>query len=211
MTATTKIIIADDHKLILDGLKALFKDAEQFQIIAEAENGQRLVELAKIMLPEVIITDIDMPILNGIEAVKILRNLMPGLKILVLTMHKDKNMFLKLQEAGANGYIHKNCDKEELLFAINQILKGKEFVSNEIQVIETSFKVQDVVAEVELTKREIEILILITEGLTNIEIGKKIFISDRTVDTHRTNLMKKLNVKNVAGLIRFAYTNGILS
>ncbi len=211
MTATTKIIIADDHKLILDGLKALFKDAEQFQIIAEAENGQKLVELTKKMLPDVIITDIDMPILNGIEAVKILRNFIPGLKILVLTMHKDKNMFLKLREAGANGYIHKNCDKEELFFAINQILKGKEFVSNKIQVVETSFKVQDIVVEVELTKREIEILILITEGLTNIEIGKKIFISDRTVDTHRTNLMKKLNVKNVAGLIRFAYTNGILS
>lgn len=206
-----KVIIADDHKLIIDGLKSLLEERPEIKIVAEAENGQQLIEKAKIVLPDLIITDIDMPVLSGIEAVKILRKEFPELKILVLTMHKDKAMFLKLKEAGANGYIHKNCDKEELFFAINQLLKGKEFISNEIQESEKVFKIQDSVAEIELTKREVEILIHITEGLTNIEIGKKLFISDRTVDTHRTNLMKKLNVKNVAGLIRFAYTNALIS
>ncbi|MES2589608.1 MAG: response regulator transcription factor [Bacteroidota bacterium] len=202
-----KIILADDHKLILDGLKLLLADNADFKIIAEAENGKELIEKTRLVNPDLIITDIDMPIMTGLEAVKILRKEFGSLKILVLSMHKDQSMFLKLKEAGANGYIHKNCDKEELFFAINQLLKGKEYISSEIQDSENTYKIENSVTEIELTKREIEILVHITEGLTNIEIGKKLFISDRTVDTHRTNLMKKINVNNVAGLIRFAYQN----
>lgn len=206
-----KVIIADDHKLIIDGLKSLLEEKPEIKIVAEAENGQELIEKTRVVNPDLIITDIDMPVLSGVEAVRVLRKESTALKILVLTMHKDKAMFLKLKEAGANGYIHKNCDKEELFFAINQLLKGKGFMSSEIQEADNSFKVQDSATEVDLTKREVEILIHITEGLTNVEIGQKLFISDRTVDTHRTNLMKKLNVKNVAGLIRFAYTHALIS
>lgn len=207
---TIKLIIADDHKLIVDGLKSLLAEKTEIRLVAEVENGQQLVEKTRVALPDLVITDLDMPVLSGLEAVKILRREFPSLKILVLTMHKDKNMFLKLRHAGANGYIHKNCDKEELFFAITQLLKGKEFFSSEILESEHTYKIPQSSEEIELTKREVEILVLITEGLTNIEIGKKLFISDRTVDTHRTNLMKKLHVRNVAGLIRFAYGNRLI-
>jgi DNA-binding NarL/FixJ family response regulator len=206
-----KIIIADDHKLIIDGLKALFNDSKEYKIIAESENGKQLIDFVRLLNPQLIITDIDMPILSGVEAVKILSKEFPLLKILVLTMHKDKKMFLNLKEAGAHGYIHKNCDKDELFFAISQLLKGKEYISSELVDSPIGFKIPNSSISVELTKREIEILTLITEGLTNIEIGEKLFISDRTVDTHRTNLMRKLEVKNVAGLIRFAYSNSLIS
>lgn len=205
-----RIILADDHKLILDGLAALLQDNDEIKIISVAENGQQLVEQCRILKPDFVITDIDMPVLSGEEAVKVLRAEFPELKILVLTMHLDARIFNKMKEAGANGYLHKNSDKEELLFAINQILKGKEYASSEIKPIEKSFKIPEVASEVALTKREIEIISLVALGLTNIEIGKKLFISDRTVDTHRTNLMRKLNINNVAGLIRFAYTHKLI-
>lgn len=205
-----RIILADDHKLILDGLMALLQENPEIKVLSTAENGQQLVEQCRLLKPQLIITDIDMPVLSGVEAVRILRIEFPELKILALTMHKDPGVFTKMKNAGANGYIHKNSDKEELFFAINQILKGKEYTSNEILLSETSYKIPDVTTDIILTKREIEIVSLIALGLTNVEIGKKLFISDRTVDTHRTNLMRKLDVNNVAGLIRFAYTNKLI-
>jgi DNA-binding NarL/FixJ family response regulator len=206
-----RIILADDHKLILDGIKALLENSTNIKVIAEAENGRQLVDLVKIFQPALVITDIDMPVMNGIETVTIIHKEFPDIKILALTMHKDKTLFSKMKEAGANGYIHKNTDKEELLFAIHQIMNGKEYTGSDIgndespQIAVINSKLTE-----ELTKREIEILVFIANGMTNIEIGKKLFISDRTVDTHRTNLMRKLNVNNVAGLIRYAYKNDLV-
>ena len=208
--STVKVIIADDHKLIIDGLKALLGNAPGVRIIAEAENGLQLVEQARILEPHLVITDIDMPVMSGIDAVKQLRKEFPELKILVLTMHKDKSFYTKMKEAGANGYIHKNIDKEELLFAIHKVSSGKEYTSTEIHEEPEAPAIPAAVTADALTKREIEILIHIAEGLTNAEIGNKLFISDRTVDTHRTNIMRKLNVNNVAGLIRYAYTNNLV-
>ena len=209
-----KIIIADDHKLILDGIKAMLEKVPEFRLLAAVENGHELVAKTRILQPDVVITDIDMPGMDGNEAVKILHKEFPKLKILVLTMHHEKSMYLKLKASGAHGYIHKNCDKEELFFAVRQILKDKEYISNEIQHAETAsgnYRIEGSSVPVELTKREVEILVLIAGGLTNIEIGEKLFISDRTVDSHRTNLMRKLEVKNVAGLIRFAYNNKMMN
>ncbi|MCE3297296.1 MAG: hypothetical protein K0R65_3010 [Crocinitomicaceae bacterium] len=210
----TKIIIADDHTLILDGIKSMLEKVPEYSLLAAVDNGRELVAKTRILQPDLVITDIDMPVMDGNEAVKILHKEFPGLKILVLTMHHEKSMYLKLKASGAHGYIHKNCDKEELFFAIQQILKGKEYISSEIQPGETgsgNYRVEGSSVPVELTKREVEILGLIAEGLTNIEIGEKLFISHRTVDSHRTNLMRKLDVKNIAGLIRFAYSNGIVN
>lgn len=206
-----KVIIADDHKLIVDGLKSLLENHPEIKIIAEAENGKKLVELVDIVEPHLVITDLDMPIMSGYEAVMQIKTKFPHIKILVLTMHNDMSIFLKMKELGTNGYIHKNVDKEELLYAITQIIDGNEYVSNELQYADKSFKVADSANHVELTKREIEIVVLIAQGLTNIEIGKKLFISDRTVDSHRTNLMRKLNVNNVAGIVRFAFSNHLIS
>jgi len=174
------------------------------------ENGKELVEKTRLINPDIVLTDIDMPIMSGEEAVKILRKEFPELKILVLSMHKDYAKYALMKTAGANGFIHKNTDKDELIFAINQIIKGKEYISSEINKESIVLTNSDHTKEADLTKREIEIVKFIALGLSNNEIGSKLFISARTVDTHRTNIMRKINVNNVAGLIRFAYLSKII-
>lgn len=206
--STIKIILADDHKLILDGLRSLLEQPN-LKVVAEAENGSQLIDLCRLLSPDLVLTDVDMPVMNGFDAVKILRSEFPELKILVLTMHKDRGLYLRMKEAGANGYIHKNIDKEELLFAIHKVMSGKEYSSAEIHEAQIAALTGNEPHE-PLTKRETEILTQIAQGLTNAEIGMKLFISDRTVDTHRTNLMRKLGVNNVAGLVRYAYTQKLL-
>lgn len=208
---TYKIIIADDHQLIIDGIKSLLEHNAEFNIVAGVENGKELVEKTRLINPDIILTDIDMPIMSGEEAVSILRKEFPALKILVLSMHKDYAKYALMKTAGANGFIHKNTDKDELIFAINQIIKGKEYISSEINKESIVFTNSEHAIEADLTKREIEIVKFIALGLSNNEIGSKLFISARTVDTHRTNIMRKLNVNNVAGLIRFAYTSKIIT
>ncbi|MBI2258231.1 MAG: response regulator transcription factor [Flavobacteriia bacterium] len=205
-----KVIIADDHQLIIDGIISLLENENEFKIIAGVINGKELIEKTKLLIPDIVITDIDMPIMSGEEAVKILRKEFPDLKILVLSMHKDLAKYALMKVAGANGFIHKNTDKEELIFALRQLIKGKEYVSSEINTENIVVKKETSLMKVDLTKREIEIIQYIALGLSNNEIGTKLFISARTVDTHRTNIMRKINVNNVAGLIRFAYTSKII-
>ena len=205
-----KIIIADDHQLIIDGLKSLLESNTEFKIVVGVENGKELIDKARLINPDIVLTDIDMPIMSGEEAVKILRSEFPNLKILVLTMHKDHNKYLIMKNAGANGFTHKNTDKEELIFAIHQILKGKEYLSPEIKKVNLNSISSENILNIDLTKRELEILKFIALGVSNVEIGNKLFISARTVDTHRTNIMRKINANNVAGLIRFAYNNKII-
>jgi len=153
-----------------------------------------------------------MPEMDGIEATKQIKTHFPEVKIVILTMHDEQSLVKKLLEIGADGYILKNSSKTELEMAIRQIQSGKKHFSSEVTMILLE---EESPAEVnaqlkQLTEREIEILKLISEGLSNKEIGDQLFISHRTVDTHRTNLMKKLDVHNVAGLIRFAIKNGLV-
>jgi DNA-binding NarL/FixJ family response regulator len=207
----TKIrtILADDHQLILDGLLSLLKDTE-VEVIAQANDGAQLVELCQLLKPQLVLTDMDMPKLNGHDAIIQLRKEFPELKILVLTMHQDKGLYLRMMQAGANGFLNKNIDKEELHFAIHKIMNGKEYSSVNF-LSETNRTDQNGTTNVpDLTKRELEIIVLIAEGHTNNSIGEKLFISERTVDTHRTNLMRKLGVNNVAGIIRYAYSNKLV-
>jgi DNA-binding NarL/FixJ family response regulator len=205
-----KIILADDHQLIIDGLISLLENDKEFKIICGVLNGKELIEKVKIIRPDIIITDIDMPVMNGEEAVKILKNEFPEIKILVLSMHKDYHKYLQLKIAGANGFIHKNIDKEELVFALQQIVKGKEYVSKVINKESNQLTTLNEEVKVDLTRRELEIVKYLALGLSNYDIGTKLFISARTVDTHRTNIMRKINVNNIAGLIRFAYSNKIV-
>jgi two-component system, NarL family, nitrate/nitrite response regulator NarL len=208
-----KVIIADDHQLVIDGLKSLLKEDKDIQVMAHASDGVELLDLLKIHQPDVIISDIDMPELNGIEATQKIKKTFPHIKVIALTMHNDKSMITKMSEAGASGYVLKNIGRDELIKAIKEVNVGKTFYSSEVTqtLLSNSQKEQnDLVLLEALTEREIEILKLIAEGLSNTQIGEKLFISPRTVDTHRTNLMKKIGANNIAALIRFAYKNGFI-
>jgi DNA-binding NarL/FixJ family response regulator len=210
-----KVIICDDHQILVQGLRSLLKDSEEVEIIATANNGQELLEVLKNKIPNVILLDIDMPVMDGYETLKQIKSKHHDIKIISLTIHTDKTIIQRMMDAGANGYLLKNINKSELNEAIRKVHSGKIYISDEAtnsllekDKIETKPFLANNTTE-ELTKRESEIIKLIAEGYSNTEIGGMLYISPRTVDTHRTNIKKKLNVKNIAGLIKYAIQSGI--
>lgn len=216
MADITKVIIVDDHQLILDGLRNIFADIPATNIIAEAHNGEQALKLIDSLQPDLVMMDVDMPVMNGLEACLQLRKSNPRVKVIILTMHDEPSLIRRIMEIGADAYLIKNSDQEKLRSAIEKVIAGEkvfdeELLSNNQQTGNVfSLKPSDAVLMSQLTEREIEILSLIADGLSNKEIGDKIFISHRTVDTHRTNLMRKLDIHNMAGLIRFAIRNGLI-
>ncbi len=212
-----RIIIADDHKMVVDGLKSILETNFPFQVVSTAENGQDLLRILSLVEPDVVLMDIDMPVMNGMVAMQEIKRLYPNIPVIVLTMHEEATLIKKMMDLGAKGFLFKNSNKDELFSAIEIVSKGGIYHSSEIG--ENSSKAQQLSFEADkhsnlgftLTDREIEILQLIAAGLSNKEIGDKLYISHRTVDTHRTNLMKKIEVNNIAGLIRFAIKNGYIS
>jgi DNA-binding NarL/FixJ family response regulator len=192
------ILLADDHQLILDGLNALLKERQDILVAGEAKNGRDALSLVKLLEPDVVLMDIDMPVMNGIEALREIKKVSPSTKVIILSMHEASGMIKNLMALGANGYLLKSCSQDELLGAIFSVAIGQQYFS------------QGVVRSLLNTDRETEILQLIAGGYSNKEIGTKLYISHRTVDTHRTNLMKKLNVGNIAGLISFAIKKGLV-
>lgn len=213
------ILIVDDHHLVSDGLKSIVEELEGFEIIGTAENGKEGVLLATNLSPDIVLMDIDMPIMNGLEATRRIKELKLSAKVIILTMHNESSLIKKVMDIGADGYLLKNADREEFHDALNTVSKGKSYFSSEVtrsllnpDQKPSNFAIDpDSVQLAKLTEREIDILKNIAEGFTNKEIGDKLFISHRTVDTHRTNLMKKLEVHNIAGLIKFAIKNGLVN
>lgn len=209
-----KILIADDHKIVIDGIKSLLTEESSFRVVGEVDNGQQVLEFIKENEVDVFLVDVTMPVMNGIETTKALKEVLPEAKILALTMHEDPQYFKKMVEAGASGYILKNTDKHELVKAIQLISEGRNYFSNEMYSdyimgrIKPGKESED--PEMFLTKREIEVLKHIADEMKNHEIAEKLFISTRTVDTHRRNLLQKLDVKNTAGLVRYALKSGII-
>lgn len=211
-----KVFITDDHKIVQDGLTSILENLENTLVIGKANNGEECInQLREGRLPNVILMDIDMPKLNGIDTTKIVKSEFPSIKILGLSMHNEQGVIQSLIDAGADGYILKNSDREELKNGIETVMNGQRFFSTEVTMTllgqAEEIKSTDITSPMlkELTEREIEILKLIAEGYSNKEIGDQLFISHRTVDTHRTNLMRKLDVHNIAGLIKFALKNGL--
>lgn len=209
-----KIIIADDHQMVTEGLKSLLESDATMKVIATAPNGYELIRMVELVLPDIVLMDIDMPVMNGIEALSAIRKQFPGLKVIVLTMHEEKALVKKMTELGAKGFLFKNSDKVELVNAIKIVNSGGSYftaalTSKLLESYQTGSPASTHSVLI-LTDREIEILKLIAAGFSNKEIGDKLYISHRTVDTHRTNLMKKLEVSNIAGLIRFAIKNGYI-
>lgn len=207
-----RILIVDDHQLVLDGLSSIVESAEGFDLASTAVNGEEALKYLEHLKIDILMTDLDMPVMNGQELTKKCKSKYPEIKILVLTMHDEKAMIKQLMELGADGYILKNSDRNELIRALETIASGKKFFSTDVTMAlsKEDEKPEDLEALKDFTPREIEILKLVSEGLSNKEIGEKLFISHRTVDTHRTNIMKKLNVHNIAGLIHFSIRHGLL-
>lgn len=203
-----KIIIADDHDMIIQGIRTLLNNNSDFEIIHSVNNGLELIEILKVFLPDIILLDVDMPKMTGIEAAKIIKKEYPEIKIIILTVHDEAGMIHKFREIGVDGYLLKNISQHELITALKVVHSGKKTYSSEVTEVLISENTKKQKNTLSLTEREIEILKLIAEGFSNTEIGEKLFISHRTVDTHRTNLMKKIEVNNIAGLIKFALTNG---
>lgn len=216
MNQKIKILLADDHPIVRNGISASLQSIDQFEIVGEAENGLEAVEMTTDLRPDVVIVDISMPEMCGISATKAIREKNPKTKVLVLTMHDEEQYMVQMLAAGANGYLAKNSSKDELVSAIHAICSNDVFysplISEDIiqRYIDALESQQDEEDDIPLTNREKEILELISESLTTKEISAKLFISHRTVDTHRTNLMRKLNIRNTAGLVRFAIQKGLV-
>ncbi len=205
-----RVAIADDHPLVLNGLQAMIDSHPDLQMAARAENGSKLIEEMHQHDVDVVLLDIDMPEMNGIETTAEIQKLFPKVRILILTIHDEKSFIQQLIQLGAHGYLLKNSSEEELLHAIRNVHEGRNPFSGKVtmKLIEPEMPPNDELKF--LTEREVEVLSRIAAGKSNKEIGGELFISHRTVDTHRTNLMKKLDVHNIAGLIRIAYRNNLI-
>jgi DNA-binding NarL/FixJ family response regulator len=212
-----EVIIADDHQMVAEGLKSLIEFDGEIVVKHIAPHGRELIRLLNFTEPDVVLMDIDMPVMNGFEAMQQIHKDFPDLKVIIVSMHEEKGLVKKMTDAGAKGFLFKNSDRDELIWAIKSVLEGRTYFTSKLtmnlinekssgQTMNTS---DTKIAS--LTEREIEILKFIADGLSNKEIGEKLFISHRTVDTHRTNLMKKLDVNNIAGLIRYALKNGFVN
>ena len=209
-----KIILVDDHQMFRDGVKSVLSEEKNIDIIGEVGNGNDLYELLKTEQPDLIITDISMPDISGLEIAKYIAENYPGIKILILSMHSNIEFISKALSIGANGYLPKDTSMNELLEAINTIYNGENYFNKEISdtILKSIIKKskQEVNPKIEaLTKREKEIIKLVVDGFSNKEIAEKLFISIRTVDSHKTNIMQKLNLKSSVELVKYAIKNNL--
>lgn len=212
--AKVRILLADDHELIRTGIRNLIGGVRDFQIVGESADGEETVAKVRELKPDVVIIDISMPKVSGIEATKRIRAEVPSAKVLVLTMHENAEYVYQILKSGASGYILKNAGKEEITEAIHAVMRGDRFFSPRIselmisEYVRQAEKRDDQSQGATLTHREQEVLRLIARGLNNQQIADKLFISPRTVDTHRTNIMQKLNIHDAVNLVRYALEHG---
>ena len=212
---TIKILLADDHKIMRDGMTLLMQREKDLQVVAEANNGAEAVSLALEHEPDVILMDINMPGMDGIEATRAILSELPEAKVIALTSHTEGKMVQEMFRAGALAFLGKNCSNQEILDAVRSVMSEKYYISEEMtgRVIE-DFVLQHIpqITEVsdKLTNREKEVLKLIAEGLSTKKIADSLNLSSKTVGAHRENLMKKLDLHNVAQLTRYAIQKGLI-
>lgn len=212
-TNDIRVLLVDDHRIILDGLKGLLEAAVGITCVGTASDGADAIYQCGHLSADVVLMDIDMPVLDGIAATERLKRDHPQVKVIILSMHDEAALVRRVMELGADGYLVKNCGREELLLAIRDVHAGRKHFSSALTESLLHQKTEsdqqhDLLKD--LSEREVEVLAALAEGLTNKEIGERLFISPRTVDTHRTNLMKKLGTHNVAGLVRIAIKAGLV-
>lgn len=220
MNKKLKILLVDDHDMFRDGVKLLLSSGNTAEVIAEARNGKEFLEIAPKCHPDVVLMDIAMPEMDGIEATKIAYEQFPGMKILALTMFGDEKYYYKLIQSGIKGFVLKSSGISELIKAIDEVAEGRNFFSNEllcklinnIYTNKTDAETKtDAQAIDKISKREIEVLNEVVMGLSNEEIGEKLHISVTTVRTHRQNLLQKTGSNNTASLIMYAIKNKLIN
>lgn len=207
------ILIVDDHQLMIDGIKSALDSEENFKIIGYANNGIEAISICQETRVDLILMDVSMPIMDGEEATKIISSLHPKTRIIAITMHDDILHLNKMIQAGAVGYLLKSANKVELVHAINKVLNGGTYFSSDIKIVE-----KEKVAEhseidnsdLKLSEREVEVISLIAKGKSSAEIAETLNISSRTVQKHRSNIMEKIGVNNISGLLRYAFAHGII-
>jgi DNA-binding NarL/FixJ family response regulator len=208
-----KILLVDDHTLFRNGLKMLLDTLPGYEVTGEASNGKEFLGLIAKSDYDIVFLDIEMPEINGIEAAKRAIELKPEMKIITLSMYGDEEYYDQMVDAGAKGFLLKNTNLQEVKAAIDTVMNGGNYFSQELmQSLLRNYKsVKDIKEpEAELSEREIEILLLICSGLSNQEIGDRLFISKRTVEKHRANIHSKTNCKNTAGLVMYAIKNQLI-
>lgn len=206
-----KFVIADDHKIFRQGLRYALVDDHRLKCVGEAENGMQLIELIDKQRPDIVLADIKMPEMDGIEATKKIRASWPDTKILILTTYDDENLILLLLDIGINGFLLKNADPDEIKRAIHHVCEHDHYFNDILSsTMLRSITKKKPKEAVKLNERETEVLKLICAEMTATEIAEKIFLSPRTVEGIRTTLIEKTGVKNTAGLVVFAIKNGIV-
>jgi len=210
-----QILITDDHQLFREGIVNLLAAAPEIKIVGQAGNGLEAIEMSRTLNPDVVIMDLSLPVINGVDATRILHQELPAIRILVLSMHADKHFIKEALEAGASGYLSKNCTYSQLIDAINTVYQGKKYLSakiTEVLIDDYLNKDEDAMGiQQELTERESEILKLIAEGVSARDISTQLFISVKTVGTHKQHILEKLNLKSTVDIIKYAIKKGIIS
>jgi DNA-binding NarL/FixJ family response regulator len=215
-TADIKLMIADDHELYRDGFKLMLSKFPEIILTGEASNGRELLELTAQLNPDVILTDIKMPVMDGIEATKKIAALYPGKGIICLSMYDDDELIIEMLEAGATGYLIKNAGKDQIIEAIKTVYNGDPYycktTSHKLtqMIAKSRFNPYHKTAKTEFSEREKEIIACVCDEMTNKQIADKLFISVRTVEGHRLKILEKMNVKNTVGLVVYAIKNGIV-
>jgi DNA-binding NarL/FixJ family response regulator len=206
------ILLVDDHKLLRDGLRNIIEQRSNMEIIGEASDGREAIKMASKLMPDVIVMDVAMPGLNGVEAAKKIHKNLPEIKIIGLSMHSGKQFIQGMFKAGAFGYLLKDGDADELITAISTVIKNKKYLSKDInQEYLTLIKKGETIEKEQLSTREKEVLQLIAEGKSSKEIGEILFLSSKTIDVHRNNIMKKIELYTIPELTKYAIKKGLTS
>ena len=217
MNSPAKILIADDHTILRAGIRSLLEMVPEFQVVGEVDNGKDAIQLAGQLKPDLLLSDLSMPKTNGTEAIQRIKSRYPDIKILVLTVHKTEEHVHAALKAGANGYVLKDDTSEELISAIHNILAGKTHLSPGICTeVVTGFLAspnkENIPSSIDLlTTREREVIKLIAEGYRNKDVAKYLSISIKTVEKHRSNMMKKLDLHSTSGITSYAIRNGLVT
>ena len=214
----TKILLVDDHQIVIDGMRSILSEEPSVEVIGWANDGKEGLDCCRMLAPDLVLMDLDMPLMSGMVAARELKATMPHIKVIILSLHAEKSVIQHMIQTGVDGYLMKNSDKEEVLRAIKAVAAGQKYFSSAVTLSLSSMmetKVPPPTSELQqqlslLSDREVEVLKAIAEGATNKEIGQQLHLSPRTVDAHRANIMKKLEIKKVTGLVRFALKTGLV-
>jgi len=210
-----RVLLAEDHTIVRKGLRSLLDDETEIEVVGEAEDGQQAIELVQRVQPDVVLMDITMPVLNGLEATRQIKKLFPQVKVVVLTVHSTEEYIFQILRAGASGYVVKQAAVSELVQAIQTVHRGDSFLSPSIsrQVVEEYGRRAEAIEDKydRLTNREREVLQLIAEGRANREIAQLLHVTVKTVEAHRAHLMDKLGLRSTAELTRYALRKGMVS